>query len=463
MFRRLLHHIFAKPPVNGSGSGADAAGSDIGFKVTVVEFCDHVSNSNGSMLNRLLQQCEGLEVSCLIPDFDQSFLNFESRNFFDLIDKGQNLLEHTGADVLVWGYRETGRIRLNFQTPRQYENDEQSFVCLLDSMYVPAEAFNDEQSFPSALLDLLAGTIVSAVNRPDAESKIYKKYLLKKIIRRISQIDSVKPLGLDYMPYLLNQLGLIYMSAAADNRSVDDFKTIGNLFETALKYQKQILQPTHLGCIYLHLGQLNDCASVYMARHPGTYFRAAISHYHQAQKYFGKYTYPYDYGYICYKLSGLYYNYWKQTEDLQALRDSVYQLRESERIFTQAQFPRFWSHIQGNLGYLLHNLAHLTKSADICRLAVNAYRNQQKINTENRQPLLWAQIQEKIAEVYYLEGKTAANREALQEALACYHDALYIFETLKHETAAHQVRTGIAKTRQITAETDPDDQNPIRL
>ena len=146
----------------------------------------------------------------------------------------------------------------------------------------------------------------------------------------------------------------------------------------------------------------------------------------------------------------------KQLRDLQALRDSVSQLRECERIFTQAQFPGFWGHIEGSLGYLLHNLGHRTRSPDICRLAVAAYRNQQKIVTENRQPLYWARIQQKIAETYYLEGKISANREALEEALACYHDALYIFETAKRAQAAEEARTGIAKTRQMLAELAPD-------
>ena len=97
----------------------------------------------------------------------------------------------------------------------------------------------------------------------------------------------------------------------------------------------------------------------------------------------------------------------------------------------------------------MHNLANLTRSTEICRLAVAAFRNQQKIISENRQPYQWAQLQEKIAEIYYLEGKISANPEALEEALACYHDALYLFETGKHETSAGKTRIGIAKTREL--------------
>lgn len=335
MFRRLLQQLVSPPRPATARPAVGHVPAEIRFKVIVADFYDRVSSSGGEKLAELLQGAEGLDVASLKADFDLSFLNFESRNFFDLIDRGQNLLEKTGADVLIWGCREENRLRLNFQTPRQYEKEDGSFVCLLDSMYLPADALAGGE-FPQPLLDLLTGTVVSAADRPDKECRIYKKYLLKKIIARISKIDSAKSLGLEYMPYIMNQLGLIYMTAAADGKNENDFKIIANLFETALKYQKQIFEPTHLGCIYLHLGQLNDCASVYADKHSDVYFRAAIADYRQAQKYFGKYTYPYDHGHICYKLSGLYYNYWKRTEDLQALRDSVSQLRECERIFTRA-------------------------------------------------------------------------------------------------------------------------------
>lgn len=451
MFKQFLRKILT-PSSPANQAVQTVVPEEIKFKIVIVDFYDRSNSDGAKNLTDLLSPAQGLEVCCLSPDFDLSFLNFESRNFFDLIERGQNILKQTKADVLVWGYRQDDYIRLNFQTTEQYQDNEDSFVGLLDCMYIPAESLNTGTNLSSALLDLLTGTVIAAVNCNSNEARIYKKFLLKKIIGRLSQIDSAKSLGLEHMPYIMNQLGLIYMSVAAANGNEADFKTISNLFETALKYQKQILDPTHLGCIYLHMGQLNDCASVYMKKRLPFYFRSAIYNYQMAQKYFGKYTYPYDHGHICYKLSGLYYNYWKQSEDLQALRDSVSQLRECEKIFSQAQFPDFWGHIQGNLGYLLHNLAHITKNVEICRVAVNAYKNEQKVFTENRQPLFWAKIQQKIAEIYYLEGKLSDNPEALEEALSCFHDALYIFETSKKETAVTQVNNLIAKTRQLLGE-----------
>ncbi len=456
MIKQFLRHFFSPSKATPKVASISPA-AEIKFKIIVIDFHDNSSSSGAQNLTSVLSGQQGLDISCMTPDFDLSFLNFESRNFFDLIEHGQNILQQTKADVLIWGYRQDEYIRLNFQTADQYQDTEDSFVGLLDCMYVPASDLNKDKGLSPALIDLLVGTIIAAVNCNNNEARIYKKFLLKKIIHRLSQIDSAKSLGLEHMPYIMNQLGLIYMSVAAANGNETDFKTISNLFETALKYQKQILEPTHLGSIYLHLGQLNDCASVYMSKHLSFYFRSAIYNYQMAQKYFGKYSYPYDYGHICYKLSGLYYNYWKQTEDLQALRDSVSQLRECEKIFSQAQFPEFWGHIEGNLGYLLHNLARITQSVEICRIAVNAYKNEQKIITEKRQPLFWAQIQQKIAEIYYLEGKLSNNPEALEEALSCFHDALYIFENAKKENASVQVHNLIAKTRQLLGEFKTDE------
>ena len=250
------------------------------------------------------------------------------------------------------------------------------------------------------------------------------------------------------MPYILNFIGIIYLSLAYDSSYESDFKIIRNIFEDVLKLQNKILQPTHLGCIYYHLGQLYDCATRYMTTKPTSYFRPAIKNYQNSQKYLSKYTYPYDYGYVCFQLSGLYVSYWKQTEDIQALRDAVFQLREAEKVYTQILFPDFWSRIQGRLGYLLHNLGHLTQSREICELSIQAYKNQQKVITEKNDPKSWAEIQEKIGNIEYFLGRLQDDASLIQEALSCFHDALYIYENTGMNTQIKQIKTDIAKAYQ---------------
>lgn len=153
--------------------------------------------------------------------------------------------------------------------------------------------------------------------------------------------NSAKNLPSEYMPYIMNFLGIIYLSYAYDQENGRNFKTIYNLLNTALKHQDMITNPIHLGCIYYHIGQLYDSATIYTTRNPSGYFKGAIGYYRQAQKYLSKYNYPYDYGYISYKLSGLFFNYWKQKEDIQALRDAVFQLREAEKYIPTPCFLPF--------------------------------------------------------------------------------------------------------------------------
>lgn len=114
----------------------------------------------------------------------------------------------------------------------------------------------------------------------------------------------------------MNFLGIIYLSFCSEDETDKDFKIVANLFETAIKHQDLIKNPLHLGCIYYHLGQLYDSASLHLNKRPGAYYKGAISYYRLAQKYLGKYNYPYDYGLISYKLAALYYNFWRQKEDI---------------------------------------------------------------------------------------------------------------------------------------------------
>lgn len=446
----LIKNTFLQPRPSNPEDLAPEEIMHINFKVVVVEFADNVEGNCGELVTAFLQSCEGLSVSYFNEPFNKTFLNFESRTLFDLVDKGQDILEKTGADVLVWGYRENDKIRLNFQTSAQYGTEINSVVSLLDCLYFPAALF--EQSgivFPSSLVTLLYGAIVSALNFSNKSAQIQKRYLLKKIVDRLSADNSAKALSIEYLPYVMNFLGIIYMSSCSHIESEKDFKIVKGLLETALKHQDLINSPIHLGCIYNHLGQLYDYASTGALKRLSSYYRNAISNYRLAQKYWGKYNYPYDYGLISYRLSELYYNYWKQKEELQALRDSVFQLRESERIFTYALFPEFWADIEGRLGYLLSVLSSLTASDEIAELAIAAYKNRQKIITEKRDPLLWAQIQEKIGEIYYRIGKNESDKDALEESLEYYHDALYVFENMSLREDSQRLTASIAKTNQV--------------
>lgn len=421
----------------------------IDFRIVIVEFSDNVESSNGEIITRLLNAKEGLSATYYDDPFPKTFLNLESRTLFDLIDRGQALLDRTHADVLVWGYREGDKIRLNFQTEKQYENEDCAFVSLLDSLYIPADSINAENGLPQAVGNLIYGAAISSLNTFSKEKKIHKRYLLKKIINQLSKDNSAKTLSIDYLPYIMNFLGIIYLSYCFDNNDEKDFKIVKNLFETALRHQDLIKNPIHLGCIYYHLGQLYDTATQFMQRHPSSYYREAINNYRLAQKYLSKYNYPYDYGFISYKLSQLFFNYWKQKDDIQALRDAVFQLREAEKIYTYALFPEFWAEIQNSLGYFLSLLGSLTKSEEICELAIASYKNRQKVITERRDPLLWASIQEKIGDIYYHLSKENLDKDLLEEALDYFHDALYIFENAEKDEEIRKLTASIAKTSQL--------------
>ena len=419
------------------------------FKILVADFYDNISNCGANNLANALSACEGLQVEAYVDNFDYSFLNLESRNIFDLIDTGQSMLKQTSSDVIIWGYRDNDKIRLNFQNNGQYDDNSNAFISLMDSFYLPSDIVDmPDAKIPSELLLLLYGAILSAVNNTAREYQIYKKYLLRKVVNRLAKLDSIQSLDTEYMPYILNFIGIIYLSLAYDSSYDSDFKIIRSIFENALKSQNQITHPIHLGCLYYHLGQLYDCATNYMTSHPTSYFRPAIKNYQTAQKYLSKYTYPYDYGYVCYKLSDLYVSYWKQTEDIQALRDAVFQLREAEKVYTQVLFPDFWGQIQGRLGYLLHNLGHLTQSREICELSIQAYKNQQKVVTEKNDPKSWADIQEKIGNIEYFLGRMHDDPLRIQEALSCFHDALYIYENAGMTSQAKQIKADIGKAYQ---------------
>ncbi|MBR1948290.1 MAG: hypothetical protein IKA30_00695, partial [Alphaproteobacteria bacterium] len=418
----------------------------------VVEFAENVESSASEIFAALLRTQSYFDISYFNEPFPKTFLNLEGRTFFDFIDKGQAILEKTKADVLVWGCRENDKIRLNFQTASQYEKDNTSFVSLLDSLYLPAELFDGDKAFPKPILNLVSGAIISCLNASDKKTAVQQKYLLKKIIKSLSADNSAKNMGLEYLPYIMNFLAIIYLTYCKNNNDEKEFKIVNNLLDTAISHQDLIKNPLHLGCIYNHYGQLHLSAIKNDIKNPIKHYKGAISYFQRAQKHLGKYVYPYDYGFISFALSNLLYDYWRQKDDLQALRDSVFNLRESEKIFTYALFPEFWADIEGVLGQRLSVLSSVAKNNAIAELSINAFKNQQKVITEKRDPFTWAKIQENIGNIYYRLGRETEDKELLEESLEYFHDALYIFENMDIDDNTKRIMSSISKTSDLLSD-----------
>ena len=93
------------------------------FKIIIADFYDNISNCGATNLANALSACEGLRTEAYLENFDHSFLNLESRNIFDLIDTGQSILKQTQSDIIIWGYRDNDKMRLNFQNNGHYDEN----------------------------------------------------------------------------------------------------------------------------------------------------------------------------------------------------------------------------------------------------------------------------------------------------------------------------------------------------
>lgn len=401
------------------------------LKVVVVEFAEYGNYGFGQAMARLLQKNQYFNVRYFDESFNKSFLNLQGRGFFDLVDAGNMILQKLNADVIVWGYQEEANIRLNFQTANVYSDWENVSCSILESLYVPAEYFEHISFFPEMLENLITGTIAAAISEQRIDLRHLKQKLLKNTITNFMSGSSSENNDIMLSPYALNTTGLIYLSNTQRELTQKNFNTIKELLQNALSYKNKIMQNVHLGCIYKNLGQLYETA---LKQELGGYwqlFREAISNYRTAQKYLDHYNYPYDFAMISFKLSQLYFRYWKFSNDIQALRDAVHFLREAEQTYTEISFPELWSKIEGYLGFYLSLLGLFSKSNDISKLAIKSYKNKQTVYRKELYPVAWAKIQENIANVYYNIGKNAKDKTALAEAIDYYQSALKIYENKK--------------------------------
>ena len=416
------------------------------YRVTVVAFEDKCNLNCGRRFAEILKKNPLFEVNFFDEAFPKGFLNLQGRNFFDFIDRGNMILNSTHSDILIWGYEESGKIRLNFQVAGQYIVPNRLTYSLLDSLFLPLNFFTSPDSFSSSLMLIICGIIIATVPPVTNDQKDHRSELLGYVIELLASDTSPKDVSREFMPYIMNMLGKIYLSNAQNKLTANDIEIIDNLFQTALNSNQHLHMPIYYGCFYHNLAQLYETAYSLESDNGVDYLKNALHYYQEARKFLGK-NYPYDYGMIAYHLAILYFNFWKHTNDLQALRDAVAQLREAEKVYSLAQFPQSWCHIEGLLGYYLTSLGMTTASNDIMQLAIDSYRRQQKIYEQRVYPMEWAQIQEEIGNIYYLLGKQNEDDNFMIEARNYFNSALEIYQQLRAKDAAAETRRRLAKVR----------------
>jgi len=415
------------------------------LKVIVVEFVEYGNYGFGQALTNLLQKNSYLSVRYFDEPFDKTFLNLQGRNFFDMVDAGNIILQKLNADVVIWGYQENDSIRLNFQTANAYSDWENISCSILESLFVKAEYFENIKSFPEILENLINGMIVASISEQRIDLKRLKQKLLKDIINKFSTGQPSDKDDIMFSPCVMNAAGLIYLSYAQRDLTEKTFDTTKELFKNALSYKNKIMQNVHLGCIYKNMGQLYETALKLDLGQYWLLFKEAITNYRTAQKYLDHYNCPYDFALISFKLSKLYFKYWKFSNDIQALRDAIFFLREAEKTYTQISFPELWSKIEGYLGFYLSLLGLFSKSDDISMLAIKSYKNKQQVYRRELYPVMWAKIQENIANVYYNIGKNSNDQNAFSEAIDYYKSALKVYESKKMQNEIATVNSSIDK------------------
>ena len=391
------------------------------IKLVIVSFEDDCLHNSGQILAKYLSNNDMLEIIYYDEPFNKSFLDLKSRNFFDLTDTGNKILRKTNSDVLMWGYRKEKTIRLNFQTLNQYDKQYFPFFSLLNCLYLPLESLQSE-NLAQSLIELIYATILTVRKSED--------YLpiLRQTIAKINNSSPPKNLSIDCMPYISNLLALTYLNSVRKNLQISDIKIVSSILKNALNYQKKGNNSILNGLVYANLGQLYHLATDLSVAKKYVNCKFAIDFYLLSQKYFNRHTYPYDFAFTAYRLSKLYFAYWKYTGDIQSLRDAVFQLRESLKIFGKVVFPDIWAEIQNDLGLYLSMMAVFSKNDEIAKIAIENYKNYQQIYTKEFFPIQWATAQENIANIFFECGKIYNNEEYFEEAVKYYNLASEVYD-----------------------------------
>lgn len=416
------------------------------FKVTVVDFEESSGLNCGRKIAQLLRTKPIFDVSFISENFSKSFLNMQGRNFFDFIDKGERIFEKYHSDIIVWGYEDDGKIRINFQISKQYIVPSDDLFSLLNSLYLPLSCFGNQREFPPELWLIVYGGILAAIKPITSSQKKHRLQILQEVVAAMAKENAPDNLSAEFKPYILNLVGKIYLSSVFDFIKQKDTELIKDIFEKVIANKQYMRLPIYCGCAYENLAQLYEQSYWAGSDQKTEYLKLAIENYRSAQKLITR-NYPYDYAWVSYHLAKLYFEYWKFSSDIQALRDASSQLREAEKVYSLAQFASSWFHIEGLLGYYLSLLGTNVGSNEIMLMSINAFKNQQRQYMQNEQPLEWAKIQEKIGDVLYILGKKNDDDNFMHEAKNYFNSAKEVYAELKCNEQLNAVQKNLEKIK----------------
>ena len=149
------------------------------------------------------------------------------------------ILQKLNADVIVWGYQENENIRLNFQTANAYSDWDNVSSSILESLFVPAEYFEHINFFPEMLTNLITGIIAASISEQRIDLRHLKQKLLKGVINNFNNDGPSENGSLMYSPYVMNTVGLIYLSFSQKELSQKTFNTAKELLAAAEKCKTQ--------------------------------------------------------------------------------------------------------------------------------------------------------------------------------------------------------------------------------
>lgn len=408
------------------------------IKVAIVSFDDDCPQNCGKILQNLLSSCPFLDVYFHEDTTSKNFLDFQQGCFFDLIETGHAIFKKTGADILVWGKRQGEQIRLIFHKKQHYEKPEIPFFSVLNNLVFPLSFFQTEEFSESALILIISALATAAGDQQN----------LNPIMERLSRSVAPKGLTEKEIPYVFLMLASVFVKSKAQHLTLSDAEIILKLLRQSYDFGKKAHDNLIMGCFYTQAGQLFALLSQKENRRHFTNLRKAIESLRYARKFFNRYNYPYDFGLQSYWLSKQYFEFWRQTNDIQALRDAVFYLRECEKIFTTISFPQLWGSIEKDLGYYLSLLGSYGKNDEILMTAVDCYKKSQKSFERNTQPQIWAQVEESVGSILYTIGKMHDQEEYLNEAIRSFAAAADVYENLSMISSLRQMRVCQSKAEE---------------
>jgi len=421
--------------------------ADIPFKIGLAQLSGDVDSAWTRALAGTLEQKSGISIrvidAVLAPPMgeDQTQVNAATVRARAALGQGNDL------DLLVWGEVHQLGFTLWFTSPGTSAGDEDR-----PGIFGPYAKLELPSELEPPLGEILYIAILAAIEPVSEAAALRQRRLLPIALDTVD--DPVKALPASWSGARSRTALACWGHACATRAGIDGdvrwFERAQAAYRGAIAKLPRGEHGIEESQLHRHLGGVLQALGE--KRQDVALLEGAVSEFKLAVESLLKSLHPQEWAGGQNRLGLALYRLDLLTSRTELLKDSLNAFGAALGVFTRAEAPNRWADVMNNMAQVLQVYGDQMKNGDVIARAVEASRSALEMRSRERNPLAWASTRNSLGSALFLLDKNRNSTQNLEEAAACFSDALDVYRTVGANRPLAVTEKNLARVRLMIKE-----------